>query len=455
MKKMIWMAFAAALLSAAPAANAQKVNRTALLSKIEKSNADIADAKKNMKAATWINRGRAFYDAATEPTKGLYMQNQNVALEAAMAKLLMGGEPNATEIVEVGGQPCESWVYPYVTIYIRDGKVLAWKQTKWVAEDAPAQAVAAYNKAFELDPKVGEKVKVGLRQVSDFCSQVGNAAVELGNYAEAADAYMQAFEAQSGPAYGAPEPVLLYNAGYLRTVDGTKNPESFVLGADYLNRALDMGYADEEGNIYYYLFHCYYGQKAADPEFVVRAKEALLKGIELFPKNERILEGLMQLYTSEPNMGDPADLISMIDNAIAENPENIDLWMNRGRTFYALKNYDECIASFGKVVELQPELFDGHYYLGVFYTIKGDALNKEINERQYSSQAAYDADLKEANEVYLAAVPYFEKAHEIKPDDADTLEFLKSLCFRLRDEEGIQAKYEKYNALFKQVKGIE
>ena len=89
----------------------------------------------------------------------------------------------------------------------------------------------------------------------------------------------------------------------------------------------------------------------------------------------------------------------------------------------------------------------------MFYTIKGDALNKEMNEKQYSSQAAYDADLKGVNDVYMAAVPWFEKAHQIKPEDLDTLEFLKSLCFRLRDEPGIMEKYNTYNDLYKKAKG--
>ncbi len=74
----------------------------------------------------------------------------------------------------------------------------------------------------------------------------------------------------------------------------------------------------------------------------------------------------------------------------------MDLWFGRGRIFYALKDYDESIASFKKVVELKPELFEGNYYLGVFYTIKADEMNKVMNEKQYSSQAAYDADLKAA-----------------------------------------------------------
>ena len=157
--------------------------------------------------------------------------------------------------------------------------------------------------------------------------------------------------------------------------------------------------------------------------------------------------------------GSAADIIKLAmihcDKAIEDNPSNVDLWFGRGRIFFALKQYDESIASFRKVVELKPELFEGNYYLGVFYTIKADEMNKVMNEKQYSSQAAYDADLKGVNDIYMAAVPWFEKAHQIKPDDVDTLEFLKSICFRLRDEAGIMEKYNTYNALYKQVKGIE
>ena len=102
-----------------------------------------------------------------------------------------------------------------------------------------------------------------------------------------------------------------------------------------------------------------------------------------------------------------------------------------------------------------PELFEGNYYLGVFYTIKGDEANKVINEKQYSSQAAYDEDLKGVNAIYMEAVPYLEKALEIKANDPSTLELLKQICFRLRDEAGMMEKYKKYNELFQQVQGQE
>ena len=447
MKKTILTALAA-LLVAVPAVKAQKVNKEALLAKIEKSDADIANEKKAAKAATWLARGKAFYEVAVEPTKSIFAN-----MEPTMLKLAVG-EPKSTTKETLNGTEYDAWVYPYFTAYVKDNKVVTWKQSKWVLKDAPKKAIEAYNKAYELDPKTADKVKEGLKQISDFCSQVGNTGIDTGNYADAADAYALAFEAQSSPAHGNPEPALLYYAGYLRTVDGAANPASFVIGADYLNKALELGYNDEEGNIYYYLFHCYYGQKDADKANVLKAKDALVAGIKKFPKNERILDGLVQLYTNpEDSVGDPADLVALIDAAIESNPENVDLWFGRGRIFFALKQYDESIASFRKVVELKPDLFEGNYYLGVFYTIKADEMNKVMNEKQYSSQAAYDADLKAANAVYMEAIPWFEKAHELKADDFNTLDMLKQLCFRLRDEPGIQEKYDKYFPLWKAAKG--
>ncbi|MEG2023172.1 MAG: hypothetical protein RRZ83_03545, partial [Alistipes sp.] len=84
MKKLILMA-AAVLLLAAPAAQAQKVNKEAILSKLEKSDSEIADAKKNAKVSTWLNRGKTYFEAAAEPTKNLFG-----GMELAVLKLAIG-----------------------------------------------------------------------------------------------------------------------------------------------------------------------------------------------------------------------------------------------------------------------------------------------------------------------------------------------------------------------------
>lgn len=442
MKRLFMMA-AAALLLAVPAAEAQRVNKEAIQSKLAKSDADVADAKKAAKSATWINRGKTYYEAAAEPTKNLF-----AGMEAPMLKLAVG-DAVSQEQATVNGTQFDVVVYPYFNAYVKDGKVVAWKQTQQVSDNLIDEAIAAYAKAYELDPKAGPRVKDGLKLISDFCSQVGNSNLDLGEFKAAAEAYATAYKAQSVPAYGGADPELLYYAGYLETVNGTNDPASYALGADYLNQAIAQGYEGEDGSAYYYLFHCYYGQKEADRENLQKAKQALLDGIAKYPQSERLLDGLMSLYTAEEGMGDPADLITMIEEAIARDPENVDMWFGRGRIFAALKNNDECIASFQRMTELAPDNFDGYFWTGYFYVEKGNALNEELNQKPWTGEAAYNEELKAVNEVFMQAVPWLEKALELKPNDLNTVDYLKSLSFRLRDEEGMMDKYNKYNELLK------
>lgn len=440
---------AAALVLAAPAAEAQKVNKEALLAKIAKSDADVANAKKGAKASTWINRGKAYYEAAAEPTKSLFAN-----MEAQMMRLTVG-EPVSKEQETLGEEgntkTYEVWVYPYFRAYVLDGKIAAWKLTQRVADGLVETAIESYAKAYELDPKSADRVKAGLKQISDFCSQEGNVNLELGDFKAAADAFGLAYAAQAVPAYGGADPELLYYAGYLETVNGSKDPASFAKGAEYLEKAIEEGYEGEEGLSFYYLFYCYYGQKDADPANLQKAKQTLLTGLDKYPKSQRILDGLMSLYTSEEGLGDPADLISRFDAAIAEDPDNVDMWFGLGRIYAALKNNDECIVAFKKVAELAPDVFDGYFWTGYFYVEKGNAMNEELNNKPWTGKAAYDEEQKVINAVYAEAIPWFEKALEIKPNDLNTVDYLKSISFRLRDEEGMMEKYNKYNELLQQI----
>ena len=218
-----------------------------------------------------------------------------------------------------------------------------------------------------------------------------------------------------------------------------------------------MDYKDEQGNLYYFLFHCYYGQREKGKSYLEKAKNTLLEGIEKYPRNERIMEGLIQLYTSEEGVGNPADLVERIDKMLAEKQDNADLWFARGQVFFKLKNYDECIASFLKINDLKPNDYDTNFYLGYFYMAKGDEVNRAFNSRldSINSQEEYQAGLKEVNAAYMKSLPWLEKAMELKPESVDCAEYLKVLCFRLRNEDGIMDKYNKYNALYKKLKGIQ
>jgi hypothetical protein len=75
-----------------------------------------------------------------------------------------------------------------------------------------------------------------------------------------------------------------------------------------------------------------------------------------------------------------------------------------------------------------------------------------MNSRDYKSNADFQADQKKVIEAYKPAVPVLEAAYKLDPKHQGVLETLKSLTFRLRDEEGMMAKYEQYNKALNELK---
>ena len=443
MKKIISMVVVLAAL-VVPTVTAQKVNDAAYKAKLEKSNADIANPKKAGKAATWFNRGKLCADAIVEPSKNLFS-----GLDASMLAMSMGVAPSETKD--------GVYVFDWVDVHTKDNKVKAWKVKKEVLPDAYNIAKEAFLKAYELDNGMAAKIKTALDALINHYAELGSASLDISEYKAAIDAYLKAVTLQENPAIGKQDSRYYFFAGQLAAFLGAQEAKYFADGEKYLTKANELGYKDEQGNLYYFLFHCYYGQRDKGQDYLAKAKSALLEGIEKYPRNERIMEGLIQLYTSEDGVGNPADLVERIDKLLAEKPDNADLWFARGQVFFKLKNFDECINSFLKINDLKPNDYDTNFYLGYFYMAKGDEVNRAFNARldSINSQEEYQAGLNEVNAAYMKSLPWLEKAMELKPESVDCAEYLKVLCFRLRNEEGIMDKYNKYNAIYKKLKGIQ
>lgn len=441
---------AALLMFAAPAANAQRVNTNSELKKLEKADATIADAKKNTKAATWNAHGKAYTDAYMLPTKELAQNIPMVTLQMNV------GEPQEVFQDMFQDQPVLVARYEYVDVYIDQmGMILGWNQSKSIKEGLAERAIESYKKAYELDNKLGSKISANTVTLAQALAEQGRALNGVGRYAEAANNFELAFRALQIVPSTKLDPSLIYNAGYINVVMASSATEGqaeiFAKAERQLKEAIEAGYKDE-GMIYYYLFHCYNGQESVDAEkYLTLAKNTLLEGIKLYPKNATILDGLMWLYTAKENIGDPAELVAMVEGMLKEDPTNYDLWFGRGRVYNALKNYDECIASFKKCVELRPEDFDANYYTGVFIIEKANALNEALNNNYnltYEERAVED---EKVNKVYAEALPWLEKAHQLNPSNFGAVEYLKQLCFRLREMDGMMDKYNKYNELYKQM----
>ena len=435
---------------ALPAANAQKVNTTKELAKLEKADATVVDAKKGLKASSWVARANAYTNAYILPTKEL---GQGIPAQVLQMNV---GNPEGSYEATFQGMPSVVFSYEYVDVYIdpASGIIQGWEQKLAVKENLAETAIESMAKAYEMDPKQESKIASIALTLSNALAQQGDALNNMGHIAESAQAFYTAFQALTVVPSTTPNYDYLYNAGmlmtmYASTLEGDEAVAAFNAGEKFFNTALASGYEDQAGNIYYFLFHCYYGQKSVNgATALANAKDALLVGIKKFPKNNTILDGLMQLYTAEEGIGDPAELVAMIETSLSEDPTNYDLWFGRGRVFNALKNYDECVKSFEKCVELRPTDFEPNFYTGYFVIEKANAQVEALNSNSNLSYEQYEKEYAKINNIYAEAIPWLEKAHEINPTDAATIEYLNNLCFRLRDMDGVMEKYNKYHELY-------
>ena len=79
-----------------------------------------------------------------------------------------------------------------------------------------------------------------------------------------------------------------------------------------------------------------------------------------------------------------------------------------------------------------------------------DNMTTEFNGKSFTSREERDAEMAKLNAEYAKALAPLEKAHSINPEEPITVELLKSLYFRLRDESPeMMDNFNKYNELVK------
>jgi tetratricopeptide (TPR) repeat protein len=432
MKKLILFWMAGAMLLPMAAFSQARIDIDGSKRKIAASDADI-QGKKGERAATWINRGDVYFGAAVAPIGGTYK-----GMGEQEAKLLLG-EPTEVKAETLNERDYTVWVYPHFDLYFAPeaGQVIFWKQKTVIVPNALDTAVEAYHKAVEIDPKQAAKVTPLLTKVADTYEQEGDIAFSAGDLKQASIDFGKAYDLSTDPLINAPDSMAAYNAGYIAVV-----AEDFSRAEKYLNIAKDLKY-EMDGEVYFLLYHAYIGLKDS-----LAAQQALETGLAVFPSNARLIESLIFIYTATGQ--DPTQVIPTVEKALEADPNNYVYHFGLGMIYDKLGDFDKSIAAFHKASELNPDDYGSAFNEGIIYIRRAEALTDELNAIPVNEQALYDTKMKELNDLYRSALPAFEKAHQNNPTDVNSVDFLKSLYYRLReDSPEMQQNYDKYDALLK------
>lgn len=173
----------------------------------------------------------------------------------------------------------------------------------------------------------------------------------------------------------------------------------------------------------------------------VKFIEALHHAILRFPQEDWFIQNLVS-YSVQANKEQEA--IDFFSQLIDKNPSEPLYYVKRGVLYEMLDRLDDAMADFDKVLAANPNSADALAGKGRVYYNKAVKLNEAANAITDNNE--YKKALDEMNAVFRESLPFFERAHELKPDNTTYLQTLKMLYYRFRSEPEMQAKYDEVEA---------
>ena len=163
----------------------------------------------------------------------------------------------------------------------------------------------------------------------------------------------------------------------------------------------------------------------------VKGIQVLKDAIQKFPGESWFLQNLINYYVNSGNM-DAA--LNYLDQAIAADPQ-AQYFISKGSILSLQKRFDEAVATYEQALKIAPNDPAIYENYGFVFTEKGNMLN---DEAAYLPAKEYEKAKVAIDRAFQQALPYFEKAYQLAPDNADYKRALRSLYYRLGDE----AKYQ-------------
>ncbi|MEJ5301989.1 MAG: tetratricopeptide repeat protein [Bacteroidales bacterium] len=161
---------------------------------------------------------------------------------------------------------------------------------------------------------------------------------------------------------------------------------------------------------------------------------------KLYPEDFNVLITETNLYLAK-NMTEKAlENLEVAKNFDQTNPS---IFFAVGASYDRLGNFAKAEEAYKKAVELKPNYFDAVYNLGALYVNKAAAVLDAANQLPLEKEKEYEAMKVQAEEFLAKALPYLEKAHELDPNDRNTIISLKEIYTRQNKLDKVKEMNEK------------
>ena len=148
--------------------------------------------------------------------------------------------------------------------------------------------------------------------------------------------------------------------------------------------------------------------------------------MQKFPQEKYYLLSLINAYIYS-NRSEQA--IQYLNAAIQNDPNNAQLYDVMGRVYENVKDYAKAEEYFTKAYNMDSENADILSNLGRVYF--NQAVNKLDHANAITDSQQYQEESAKAKALFEKAMPYFEKAHQLKPDDRECMIALRGIYYNL------------------------
>ena len=321
---------------------------------------------------------------------------------------------------------------------------------KSIGKEADAKAMGAalinsygyLTKALPLDSLPNEKGKIKprfskeiVKLIQSHYNDFNNAAIfmwEAQDWQGAYDAWNVLINAPSDPVLGANAPKayadstlaeIIYNQGL-----AAWQMDSLSMSLACFEKAIEKGYSKKQ--VFDYAIN--HAAQLRDNEKVYQLAEQAYK---LHGSENPLYLQLMINGRIEHEQYDEAR--QMLDDAIAANPDDAQLYYVKGILEESQKNNEEAYKMYEIAIEKNPELAQAQYALGrsictKAYKINDEAVNKPNAEYQKIRE-------EQVNPLFREAAEHLERALEIDPDNShDVRVYLKNIYYNLGDDANLK-----------------
>ena len=158
----------------------------------------------------------------------------------------------------------------------------------------------------------------------------------------------------------------------------------------------------------------------------------LQNAITRFPQEPWFLQNLINYYIFS---GQEQTAIDYLATAIEREPNVAQYHLIKGNLDENQGHYEDALKDFDNALALDPTLADAEAGKGRVWYNQAVKLNEAA--ALISDNKEYKKALEEMNEVFRKSLPFFEKAHELAPEDRTYMQTLKGLYYRF----GMDDKY--------------